>query len=326
METEFTRPDRKQRLAQLGYLFKHSFTIVGRERAILSPIIRMVIYAMVMVLLFFIGIYLAAGEGGGSTWFLLAGSLMFIYKFFYYNRAELTLSRMIYETAIGNTPEGPAVRREIADLKAQIRILGALDMVSAWVESRKNKAGGLMTLLLGGIVQIWDLVNNFLLPVFAIEKVGIRDGLAQMKRLKDHVPETLAGVFGINILGGVVGTLMAPFHGGGIIIGIGAGLLLGERMPAAFSGGELHEWFAAMPELGPIGPETVFNWLPLFVVVFLGFLLHGLLGRVVTALKVIYFTLFYIRIAHPERLTADLRADLEGYLEMQEQGMEAVPA
>lgn len=323
---EFIQPDRKARLAQLAYLFKHSFTIAGRDRAILSPVIHMIVYAAVMVLLFFIGIYLAAGNGTGSTWFLLGGAIMFVYKFFYYNRAELTLSRLVYETAIGNTPDGQAVRREIAGLKSQVRILGALDMVSAWVESRKKRAGGLMTLLLGGIVQIWDLVNNFLLPVFAIEKMGMKEGLSQLKRLKEHVPETLAGVFGINILGGVIGTLMAPFHGGGILVGIGAGLLLGDRMPAAFSGGELHELISAMPDLGMIGPETVFNWLPLFVIVFLGFFLHALLGRVVTALKVIYFTLFYIRIAHPEQLTSDLCADLEGYLEMQEQDLEPVPA
>ncbi|HLS18441.1 MAG TPA: hypothetical protein VK090_01410, partial [Paracoccaceae bacterium] len=200
---EFTQPDRKARLAQLGFLFKHSFTIVGRERAILSSVIHMIIYAAAMVLLFFIGIYLAAGNGAGSTWFLLAGALMFVYKFFYYNRAELALSRLVYETAIGNTPDGQAVRREIAGLKSQVRILGALDMVSAWVESRKKRAGGLMTLLLGGIVQIWDLVNNFLLPVFAIDKMSMKEGLAQLKRLKEHVPETLAGAFGINILGGV---------------------------------------------------------------------------------------------------------------------------
>lgn len=319
---EFIKPDRKARLAQLGYLFKHSFTIVGRERMILAPVIRMVVYAVVMVLLFFIGVYLAAGNGGGSTWFLLAGAIMFIYKFFYYNRAELTLSRLVYETAIGNTPDRQAVRQEIAGLKSQVRILGALDMLSAWIESRKKRAGGLMTLLLGGLVQVWDLINNFLLPVFAIDKLGLKDGVNELKRLKEHVPETLAGVFGINILGGVIGTLMTPFHGGGIIVGIGSGLLLGDRMPAAFSGGELRELFSAMPELGMIGPETVFNWLPLIVLVFLGFMLHALLGRVVTALKVIYFTLFYIRIAHPERLASDLRADLEGYLEMEEQDME----
>lgn len=323
---EFIQPDRKTRLAQLGYLFKHSFTIMGRDRALLAPVIHMLIYATVMVALFFVSVILMVGKGSGHGWLLLAGALMFIYKFFYYNRMELTLSRLVYDTAIGNQPDRQKARAEIAGLKSQIRTLGALDMMSAWVENRKKKSGGLMVLLLGGIVQIWDLVNNFLLPVFAIEKSSFGEAVGELKRLREHVPETLAGVFGINVLGGVIGTLMLPFHGGGALIGLGAGLFLGNQMPAAFSAGELGNLFSDMPDLGAVGPETVFNWLPLIVVMFLGFILQAMLGRAVAAIKVIYFMLLYTRIAHPERLMSELRADLEGYLEMEEPGAEPVAA
>lgn len=55
-----------------------------------------------------------------------------------------------------------------------------------------------------------------------------------------------------------------------------------------------------IPAFGPIGPQTVFNWLPLFVFAFVGFVLHGLFARTATAIKVIYFTLFYSRIMHAE--------------------------
>lgn len=53
-----TKPDRRARLARLGFLIRHSFTIVGRNRALLMPLFRMWIYAAVMVVLFFAGLFL----------------------------------------------------------------------------------------------------------------------------------------------------------------------------------------------------------------------------------------------------------------------------
>lgn len=313
----FQDPNRKGRLAQLGYLFMHSFTIVGRDPAIIAPVIRMIVYAAVMTLIFFIGIFLIFYGSGNSTWFLLAGALMFVYKFFYYNRAGLTLSRLVYETATDKKPTRKSVRKSLAGLGKQVWVLGLLDIASAWVQSRKNKEGGFLSFVLGGIVGIWDLVSHFLLPAFAIDRLSLKDGIARLKRLKDHVPESLAGVFGINILGGVVGMLMAPAHFFGIVFGVVLGLLLGDQLPDAFSAGKLGEWFSSMPVGWVIGPRTVFSWLPLLILVFLGFFLHAVLARIIDALKVIYFTLFYARITHADDLAPDIRADLDGYLELE---------
>lgn len=323
---DFEKPGRTARLKQFGFLIKHTFTIVGRNRALLAPLFVMWAYAAVMVMVFFIGLFLVFYENGNSTWFLLAGALMFLYKYFFYNRAELTLSRLAHDTAAGGTPTRAEARREISGLGSQVRTLALLDIAAAWVASRKNKEGGLMAMLLGGIVEVWDLVNHFLLPAFAVDRLSLRDGIAELKRLKDYVPETLAGVFGIDIMGGVIGTLMAPLYIVGILGGIGLGLIFGGGMPTAFAAGQLGDLFSGMSELGPIGPETVFNWLPVFIFVSLGFLFHALLARAVTAIKVVYFTLFYTRIMHPEALAPDMRADLEGYLDLDEREMTGATA
>lgn len=313
---DFTKPDLKARFAQLGFLVRHTFTIGGRNRALLGPLIVMWVYAVVMTGPFFAGIVLAVYETGISSWFLLGAAVMFIYKFFFYTRAELTLSWLTYGTATGGIPTRREARREIAGLKSQVRTLGLLDMAALWVASRKNKEGGLMAMLLGGIVEVWDLVNHFLLPAFAIDRLSLSAGIAEMKRLKDHVPETLADVFGIDIMGGVIGSLMKPLYLFGVLAGVAFGLLFGGGMPDAFSAGALSEISRDMPQLGPIGPDTVFNWLPVFVVVFVSVLLHALFARAVTAIKVVYFTLFYTRIIHPQDLTPEMRADLEGYLDL----------
>ncbi|WP_417249517.1 hypothetical protein [Celeribacter sp.] len=313
---EFSKPDKKARLAQLGYLVRHTFTVVGRNRALLAPLIAMWVYATAMVVVFFVGLFLMVNGSGGGGWFLFGGVLMFFYKYFFYNRAELTLSRLTYDTAIGGTPSHSDARRELAGLGSQVRSLAMLDMAATWVASRKNKEGGLMSLLLGGIGEVWDLVNHFMLPAVAIDKLGLREGAGRLKRLKEHVPETLVGVFGVDIMGGVIGTLMAPLYVFGMLAAIVCGLYFGAGLPEAFSAGALRDLSPDIPEIGFIGPDTIFNWLPVFLFVFLGFILQAVLARIVTAIKVVYFTLFYSRLMHPEALDPKMQADLEGYLEL----------
>ncbi|MBO9432530.1 hypothetical protein [Sulfitobacter sp. R18_1] len=96
--------------------------------------------------------------------------------------------------------------------------------------------------------------------------------------------------------------------------------------PAAFFAGTLRELSPEIPTFGPIGPDTVLNWLPVFIFAFLGFVLHGLFARAVTSIKVIYFTLLYSRIMHGEALDPDIRADLEGYLDLDEKEFSSAEA
>ncbi|MEP3688035.1 MAG: hypothetical protein ABJN05_13170 [Sulfitobacter dubius] len=323
---DFDKPGRRERLSQLGFLMRHTFSILGRNGAILAPVFAMWAYAAAMVAVFFAGMLLIAIGTGGGGWLLFGGLIMFVYKFFFYNRAELILSRLTFDTATGSSATRQDARSALAGLGAQTRRLAFIDMASAWINSRKNKEGGLMGLLLGGLGEVWDLVNHFLLPAVAVDRLNLREGISRLKRLKDHVPETLIGVFGIDILGGVVGTVMGPLYLFGGMAAIGCGLLFGDSMPAVFSAGALHDLSPDIPAFGPIGPETVFNWLPLFVFAFVGFVLHGLFARTVTAIKVIYFTLFYSRTMHGEALDPGIRADLEGYLDLNGQEFSSAEA
>ena len=99
---DFEKPGMGAQFSQLGYLLKNTFTIIGRDKDILSPIIRMSVYAVLVVVLFFAGTAaIVAGMGGTGTLLLLAMVVAFIYKFFYYNHQELRLSRLVYDTACG---------------------------------------------------------------------------------------------------------------------------------------------------------------------------------------------------------------------------------
>lgn len=75
-----------------------------------------------------------------------------------------------------------------------------------------------------------------------------------------------------------------------------------------------------------VGPYTVFNWLPLAVIVFFGLLVNAILARVVDALHTVYYTLFHARINHAGQLAPDMRAELDGYLKMEENAAGSAPA
>ncbi|MCI2396004.1 hypothetical protein [Aliiroseovarius sediminis] len=55
---DFEKPGRGARLKQLGFLVKHTFTIVGRNRALLAPLFAMWDYAAVMIAVIFAGLLL----------------------------------------------------------------------------------------------------------------------------------------------------------------------------------------------------------------------------------------------------------------------------
>lgn len=314
---DFVTPSRKARLAQLGYLFKHTFTLFGRHLSIMRPIARMSLYAIAMLCVFAAALVLIALERAGGGWLLFLGATLFIYKFFYYNKVSLVLSRMVYVSATGGDPTAQSARKHLKGLRRQVFVLGMLDLLIAWIRSKKDKDGsGFFNLLIFGVASLGDLVSHFLLPVFAVDKRGLRESLGTLHALKDNVPESLSGVFGLAILKRVVSSMLGLPWVLGIVAGIAAGLLWGGSLPAAFAFGELGERFPIPDNFPLIGPDTIFNWLPLFICVFLGLLANAILARVVDALHTVYYTLFYTRINHADELAPDMRVELDGYLKL----------
>lgn len=317
--TRFRKPGLSERFAQLGYLLKHTATIVGRDRDILAPVLRTVVFSVILVTLFFamIAAYVVGANGAG-TLFLLAWLGVGFYHFFYFNRQELALSWLVFETAAGRDRSFAEATGHAGRLGGQIRMLALLDMAAAWIAWRRNNSNnsGLLTnLVLGAMTEGWDLVNHFLLPAFAVDGVGFRDGMSKLRATRENVPETLVGVFGIDVIGRVVATIVAPLYILLILVGLIVGVWASATMPAAFEVGRLGD--VLPPEAFdylPVSADSVFNWLPLFVCIFLGKLVSSAFKRVVTGVKVIYFTLFYARILHADELAPDIRDELESYL------------
>lgn len=297
----------KDRLKAVGNLVKNTITIIGRDKDIKTPWIRMAIYNFVMVTSFFYALLGWWYEFPAEGWLLTLSILLFIYKHFYHNRQEIRLSWTVYETIIGNDPSYKGAKTAGKKVKSQTRKLAWMDIGMGLVQKAKFTGGGgivtmLINLFISGIEEVWDLVNHYLLPSVAVDKMDIKPGIEKMKKLKDQVPEALVGVFGIDFIGDVVRRITMPVY---TILIISAGLL-----------GYFGTGFFPSSEL-PFNDTTItVTLVPMVIAIYFGKLFSNLFERTVTSIKVVYFTVFYTKITHPERIAEDLREELVDYLKL----------
>jgi|GEM_PF-620210 len=335
MVQRFRKPGWSERFGQLAYLLKNTVTIVGRDRDVIRPWLRMSIYAVIMVTALFGGVAaIALGAGDTGMWLLFAACAMFVYKYFYYTRQEMAESWLVAEAVRGRDAVPGDGRRRVSGVRRQARQLAWIMLAFGFVASQAGAsddddddegggggilAGIIIGVLLAGLSEVLDLAEHFLVPAVAIDGVGLREGTEKLKDLRQQVPETLVGVFGIDIAGGAVRTLALPLYLVLILGAVALGFMVGDAIPA-FYAGDLHTLLGAhiqTPAWMGDGPLP-WSWLPLLIAIWLGKMISVVLDRLVDAVKVSYFTLFYLRIAHPGDITPDLRGELDGYLRLED--------
>ena len=319
-----------ERVSRIGYLLKHTVTVVGRDTDIARPWVWMIVYAAVMVSAFFAGIigFFVEASAIGTAGLVLA-VLMFAYKYFFYNYREMAQSWLVYETICGRDRSHAEAKEAARDRKSGVRKLAGLDMLMAYVMSQRRggENGGLgaklVNLLLSGLEEVWDLVNHYMLPAIAIDELTLTEGGKKMKGLRHQVPETLTGVFGIDFIGRVVGQVTGSLYFLLFLLAAGATYVGGEALPEAFR---------YTFEQNPLGSGPLaLNVLPLLIGLYLAKLSGVVFERTITSVKVIYFTIFYTQITHPGRIADELQPQLVSYLRMEdkpeeEPEKEAAPA
>jgi hypothetical protein len=193
-------------------------------------------------------------------------------------------------------------------------------MLMAYLMSQRgggdNQGWGakLVNLFLSGLNEVWDLVNHYMLPAIAIDQLTLTEGVKKMKELRDQVPETLTGVFGIDFIGRIVGQVTGGLYFVLILVAGGAMYLGGEALPEAFR---------YTIQENPIGSgPLVLNVLPLIIGLYVGKLFGAVFARTVTSIKVIYFTIFYTQITHRDRIAEGLQPQLVRYLRMEDEPVE----
>lgn len=303
----FAKKPFKDRLKDTGYLVKNSFMIIGKDKDIRTPTIHMIILSLAItvliysaILLFLIGKFVALGI------IFLLGALFFLmpFRFFYDVRQKADQSWIVYNTICGRDISYTDAHSHTKSEKGKLRTIALVDILMKYAKSQKGRgrgiAGMLITLFFSFLEEVWDLLSHYMIPAIAIEQKPIREILPQIKALRNNVPAALVGVFGIDFVGSVVGSLFMGIFFIVLLLSFGIGYIVAQFTQ-----------FASMT-VGGIS----FSWMPIFVALFLVSAIGTVYRKVVESVKVIYFTIFYASISRPMEIRKEMRAELTNYLLM----------
>jgi hypothetical protein len=311
MKRTLTSKPFKERMKDTAYLMRHSFTIIGKDKDIKTPMISMGIYTSILRTLFFLSLLPVINAGNSSTSGYIALAVLFWVimvlflipgRFLYDVRQKAHLSWIVYNTLTGKDISYQDARLHNKSQKGKIRILGFGEMAVKYANTFKKDSGFLVNLLLGALSEVWDLLSHFMLPSVVIEQKKLKEIVPDLKRLRENVPATLAGVFGIDFAGDAVK---------GIIYGSTLFLFL---LSVALGWLLTFVTDAGLVTFGSSGFGI--SWIPVYAISFFMALVLGVTGKLLESLKAIYFTVFYTSISHPDLIAEDMREDLTHYLRL----------
>ena len=309
MYESFTRKPFTSRIRDTRFLLQNTFKVVGTNRDIVKPTVRMAVLSAVLTTLFFISLLtFFTGRSVGWGVLLLVVLILFLtpMKFFYYIRQKANQSWLTYNTITGSNISFQDAHRHTRRLKSGLRQLTVVEIVVKFLGSQRESRGGVRSILtnlfLAGLVEVWDLLSHYMLPALVVEQKSIKQLVPQIKTLRNNVPATLVGVFGIDFVGNIISMILFPLYLVTLLIGVGLGYLLTSVTPATV-------W-----TLGGFS----FSWVPPFIVLYIVFIIGGIVGKFIESTKVIYFTIFYAAITHPQDINPEMKEELTHYLQMED--------
>lgn len=298
----------KQRLKETAYLFKYSFTIIGKDKDIKTPAIHMALFSAILptilfasILSFFLPVTPLPGILG-----ILVFLFLLIFKRFYVVRQKADLSWLVYNTLAGKDISYKDAHNHTKQSKGTLRIMAIVEVIVDYLTSSGGDEGGILNMikqiLLKALEEVWDLLSHFMIPAVAIENKHFKDIVPELKSLKNNVPATLSGVFGIDFAGDIVRTLLFPVYLIFLAISVGIGYLVAiftESTIITIAG-------------------FSFSWVPVLAMLYIIILIGGAIKVIVEGIKTIYFTIFYTSILRPNEIQESMRDKITNYLLMKD--------
>ncbi|MBU2589578.1 MAG: hypothetical protein KKA65_00935 [Nanoarchaeota archaeon] len=307
----FTKKPFKERLKDTGFLLKHSFTVIGKDKDILKPAYRMLFYSILTTTLFFVAIFLFFTKYFPIGILILFVLLFFFWPFgyFFYIRQKADQSWIVYNTITGKDISHKDAHMHTKKEKSRLRFVAFIDFLMGRVKTANNHQqkgflAFIVRLALSFLIEIWDLLSHYMLPAIVIEQKPLKEIIPKIKALKSNVPATLVGVFGIDFVGNVVKGIAFTFYLIFFILSIGLGYLLSFVMTSTIF---------TFPLL-----NIQISWVPVIIMLYIVILISHIIRVFVESTKVIYFTIFYTSIMRPKEIEASMREELTHYLKMEE--------
>jgi hypothetical protein len=304
----FKKKPFKERLKDTGFLIKNSFTVASKDKDIKTPTIHMIVLSFIIITLIYISIasfFFGMVALAGIALLLFTLIILVPFSFFYNTRQKANQSWIVYNTISGKDISYQDAHEHTKHEKGKLRLIAIIDIVMKYAMSQRNGKGILnivINIFLSFLNEVWDLLSHYMLPAIVIEQKSLKELVPQIKALKTNVPATLVGVFGIDFVGKVVGTLFGGIFFVGLLISVGIGYLIGL--------------FTTVTVV-TIGGLTI-SWLPIVIGLYCISIIGTVYKKIVESVKVIYFTIFYTSITRPMAIVPTMREELTHYLLMQE--------
>ncbi|MFC1754129.1 hypothetical protein ACFL96_12185 [Thermoproteota archaeon] len=314
MVNQFKKKPFGDRLKDTGFLLKNSFKVIGKDADIIKPTISIIFLSVIMITIIFGGIFgIVSAEftGYGILAILFTVIILVPYRFFFRVRQKAMQSWVVYNTITGKNISIQDAKAHVKTEKSKLRLIAFIDLVMAYAKSqkggRKGIAGIIISIFLSFLSEVWDLLSHYMLPAVVIEQKPLKEIIPQIKALSSNIPATLVGVFGIDFVGHVIGSLFHTLNIIFLAVSVGIGYLLTSTLPdtvvtiANFS----------------------FSWVPVVIMMYLIMVVGSVYKNLVEATKVIYFTIFYTSVMRPMSITPDMKDELTHYLLMDKSGGKA---
>ncbi|MBI4555975.1 MAG: hypothetical protein HY706_00200 [Candidatus Hydrogenedentes bacterium] len=219
-------------------------------------------------------------------------------------------SRLVYDAARGRSASYWQAWRTVHNARLRLAVLAFVELLLAIVSRKRHPAGHASQLQMElspmrALSESWDLYSHYAIPAIVIEQTTLRGCVPILRRLADHVPAVLLGVFGLDYAGNVIRRLLYPVY----LIFLGFGALFAYYVTSPLEFGITISWNAGSP--------ITFSWVPILVAIYLNTVLAECIKHMVSATKTIYFTLFYTSVMRPDDIAPKLRGELLGYLRME---------
>lgn len=187
----------------------------------------------------------------------------------------------------------------------QLFILALIDLfLSTGTRPQQNSRSGIVAIifsfLFSALEEIWDLVEHYMIPSVAIENKGLKDSVQSIKKLRNHIPETLVGVFGLDFAGDVFKAILLPVH----LVFLLFGVVIGHFLVGIFP----------TDTVVTIGNHFSLSWYPVFWLISISYLLAGLINVTVDSIKFFYFTIFYTALNRAQELNTSMQEKLQNFL------------
>ena len=303
----FTKKPFKDRLKDTGFLIKNSFTIIGKNKDIKTPTIHMAVFSVIITALIYSSILMfIAGKFVfvGVLLLLLTFFVLVPFRFFYNVRQKADQSWIVYNAICGKNISYSDAHNHTKSEKGKLRIIAFVDILMKYGNSQRGNQKGiigvLISLFISFLSEVWDLLSHYMMPAIVIEEKPLREIIPEIKSLKNNVPAALVGVFGIDFVGSVIGSLFIGIFIAVLLISVGIGYFI-----ALFTQ-------ATSVTIGGFS----FSWVPLFIMLFIVSIITAIYKRIVESIKIVYFTIFYTSIMRPMNITQNLRGELTNYLLM----------